>query len=131
MFEILLCDEDIGTRIPRALTLVGCEARSLRELGWGGWLDVKWLALAGEKQWLVFSCNKKILKVPDEREAIIRGKVGIVFLTSGEENIARVLKLLLAKWEILELLWDTTERPFARFLSLHGRLTDKFKDYQL
>ncbi len=92
---------------------------------------MKWLALAGEKQWLVFSCNKKILKVPDEREAIIRGKVGIVFLTSGEENIARVLKLLLAKWEILELLWDTTERPFARFLSLHGRLTDKFKDYQL
>ena len=128
---ILLCDENIGTRVPRALTLVGCEARSLVELGWGGWPDVKWLTQAGQKEWLVFSCNKKILKVPSEREIIIHEKVGIIFLTIGSEYIRNVLKLLLRKWDTLELLWDSVDRPFARFLSPNGRLTDRYKDYQL
>lgn len=128
---ILLCDEDVGTGIPKALTLVDCEAKSLCGLGWGGWPDTKWLTQAGRNEWLVFSCNKKILKVPSERETIIREKVGIIFLTTGEEYSRTVLKLLLAKWDILESLWSTTERPFARFLSLNGRITDKYKDYQL
>lgn len=128
---ILLCDEDIGTGVPKALTLVGCESKSLRELRWDGWPDVKWLTPAGQNEWLVFSSNKKMLKVPSERETIIREKVGIIFLTNGTEYIRTVLKLLLTKWDTFELLWTTVERPFARFLSPTGRLSDKYKDYQL
>ena len=128
---ILLCDEDVGTGIPKALTLVGCEARSLRELHWDGWPDVKWLTQVGQNEWLAFSCNKKILKVPIERETIIRGKVGIIFLTNGTEYNRKVLRLLLTKWETLELLWQTTERPFARFLYPNGRLTTKYRSLQL
>lgn len=128
---ILLCDEDIGTGIPKALTLVDCKAMSLRQLHMEGMSDIDWLAKAGENEWLVFSCNKKILKVPNERETIIREKVGIVFLTNGQEYARRILKLILTKWDTLDLLWNTTERPFARFLSSNGHLTDKYKDYQL
>lgn len=128
---ILLCDENIGTGVPKALALVGCDARSLHGLGWGGWPDVKWLAQAGHNEWLVFSSNKKILKVPSERETIINEKVGIIFLTSGQEYTRTVLKLLLTKWDTLELLWNTVQRPFARFMSPKGRLTDKYKDYHL
>lgn len=128
---ILLCDEDVGTGIPKALKLVGFGALSLRGLHMGGWPDTEWLTKAGQKNWLVFSYNKKILKVPNERETIIREKVGIVFLTNGTEYSHRVLRLLLGKWDTLELLWNTTERPFARFLFLNGRLTDKYKDYSL
>ena len=128
---ILLCDEDVGTSIPKALHLVGCEARSLRELHWDGWPDVKWLTQAGQNEWLVFSYNKKILKVPNERETIIREEVGIIFLTNGTEYNRNVLRLLLQKWDTFELLWSTVDRPFARFLSPNGRLTDKYRDYQL
>ncbi|MBI2850157.1 MAG: hypothetical protein HYX80_03835 [Chloroflexi bacterium] len=128
---ILICDEDVGTGVPKALALVGCEAKSLHGLSWAGWPDVKWLTQAGQIGWLVFSRNKKILKVPTERDTIIREKVGIVFLTAGSEHPRTVLRLLLAKWDTLELLWDTTERPFARFLSPNGRLSDKYKDFQL
>jgi len=128
---ILLCDEDVGTGVPKALTLVGCEAKSIHRLHWNGWSDTKWLTKAGQNEWLVFSCNKKILKVPSEKDTIIREKVGIIFLTNGSEYARAVLKLLLTKWDTLELLWTTVEKPFARFLSPNGRLTDKYKDYQL
>jgi len=128
---ILLCDEDVGTSVPKALNLVGCETKYLRELGWAGKPDIEWLAKAGQNEWLVFSYNKKILKVPSERETIIREKVGIIFLTNGTEYNRNVLRLLLAKWDTFELLWSTVERPFARFLSPNGRLSDKYKDYQL
>lgn len=93
--------------------------------------DTEWLAKAGQKKWLAFSYNKKILKVPSERETIIREKVGIIFLTTGTEYSRKVLKLLLTKWDELEFLWNTTERPFARFLSLNGRLSEKYRDYEL
>jgi hypothetical protein len=128
---ILLCDEDVGIGIPKALSLVNCKTLSLHQLHLAGRPDVEWLTLAGQKEWLVFSHNKKILKVPSERETIIREKVGIIFLTNGQEYTRMVLKLLLTKWDTLELLWVTVQRPFARFLSPKGRLTDKYKDYQL
>ena len=127
---ILLCDEDVGTGVPRALHAVGFEARSLHGRGWGGKPDVWWLTQAGRNGWLVFSSNKKMLLVEMERETILREKVGIVFLTTGEERTVRVLQLLLRKWPDLELL-DATQRPFARFLSPNGRLTDKFRHYRL
>lgn len=128
---ILLCDENVGTGIPKALNLVGYEVKYLLQLGLAGQPDTVWLSIAGQNGWLVFSYDKKMLKVPGERETIIREKVGIVFLTSGTEYNAKVLKLLLSKWDILEFLWDNEERPFARFLSPNGRMSHKFKDFQL
>lgn len=128
---ILLCDEDVGTGIPKALNLVGYETRYLHKLGLAGAPDTKWLTIAGQKGWLVFSYNKKMFKVPSERETIMREKVGIVFLTSGTEYNPNVLKLLLSKWHILEFIWDTEERPFAWFLSPNGRMSKKFRDFQL
>jgi hypothetical protein len=128
---ILLCDEDVGIGVPKALNLVGYETRYMLKLGWAGKPDVEWLTRAGQNEWLVFSYNKKILKVPSERDTVIREKVGIVFLTSGNEHPRTVLRLLLKKWDTLELLWNTVERPFARFLSPNGRLSDKYKDYHL
>ena len=128
---ILLCDEDIGTGVPRALTAVGYDARSLMGMSWGGLPDEFWLTKAGQLMWLVFSCNKKMLKVAEERNAIVRERVGIIFLTTGEEHPPTVLLQLLKKWSDLELLWNTTTRPFARFLSPNNRLSDRFRDFRL
>lgn len=93
----LLCDEDIGTGVPKALYAVGYEARSLFELGWRTYSDTRWLTLAGQGGWLVFSCNKRQLLVPDERGTIVREKVGVVYLTNGNEHPHRVLRYLLNK----------------------------------
>ena len=127
---ILLCDEDIGTGVPTALTAVGYDARALVRQGWGG-PDVEWLAWAGNAGMLVLSCNKKMLRVPSERQAIVDAKVGIVFLTTGEERPAKVLLTLLRKWEALELLDTAEPRPFAKFLSPNGKIKDSYRDLRL
>ena len=128
---ILLCDEDVGTGVPTALTAGGYDARSLVGMSWGGLPDQFWLEKAGQNGWLVLSCNKRMLKVTAERDTIIRERVGIVFLTSGEEQPRRVLLRLLQKWQDLELLWRSTPRPFARFLSANNRLSDNYRDFRL
>jgi len=128
---ILLCDEDIGTGVPKALTLVGRDARSLVELGWGGKPDVYWLAEAGRLGWLVFSSNKKMLRVPSERAVIQKERVGIVFLTNGEEHLATQLWLLLVKWPWLEDIDCLLPRPFAKFLSPNGRVSDSYRNLKL
>ncbi len=127
---ILLCDENLG-KIPQALALVGYDTRYFMDLGWAGKKDIEWLPWVGQAQWLLFSCNKKQRIVPSERNAIIENKVGVVYLTNGQEYPAKVLALLLKKWETLENLWSLADRPFARFLHPNGLLTNKYKGLQL
>jgi len=128
---VLLCDENLGTGVPQALALVGYDTRYFVKLGWPGKKDVEWLPWVGQNGWLLLSCNKKQLTVPSECNAILENNVGVVYLTTGEEFPARVLALLLKRWDTLELLWNTTERPFARFLHPNGALTTDYKNLQL
>ncbi len=128
---ILLTDEDIGTNVPKALKLVGYDARSLVQQGWAGKPDTWWLEQAGRLGSLVFSANKRMLRVPSERKVIVEAKVGVVYLTKGEEHLPDVLSLLLRKWADLELRDKTTPRPFARFLSPGGVMSDKWRDLKL
>ena len=128
---ILLCDEDVGTGVPKALTAVGIDARSIVGMNWRSQPDEFWLERAGQNEWLVLSCNKRMLKVMAERNIILRERVGIIFLTSGEERPREVLLRLLKKWDDLELLWNTTPRPFARFLSANNRILEQFRDFRL
>ena len=62
-----------------------------------------------------------MLKVPDEHDTIVREKVGIIFLTNGEEHIDKVLRLLLVKWAWLKYLDENEQRPFAYFLYPTGQ----------
>ena len=128
---ILLCDEDIGAGVPRALKAVGYEARSIIGMGWGGMPDEFWLTKAGQLGFLVLSCNKMMLKAIAEKDTIIRESGGIIFLTNGEEHPPTVLMRILRKWSDLELLWNTTPRPFAKFLFSNNQLSDVFRDFHL
>lgn len=123
---ILLCDEDIGAGIPHALHDVGLEALGLHAIGLGGAADVDWLEIEGARGWLVFSHNKKMLSVPHEKKALIDNNVGIVYLTTGEENPVSQLRMFLNRWDVLELLDTTVPRPFARFIRPSGRMTDSY-----
>ena len=123
---ILLCDEDVGTGIPHALVDVGFDARALVKMGWGGKDDTEWLKIVGQNRWLVFSHNKKMLAVAREKRTILDCSVGIIFLTTGVENTANQLKMLLNRWSTLELLNSITPRPFGRFIRSNGHITEKY-----
>jgi hypothetical protein len=98
---------------------------------WENKPDTWWLAEAGDRGWLVISRNHKQLIVPDERAAIIDHKVGVVYLTSGHADPAVMLRLLLKKWEWLEVADATLERPFARFFSPEGRVSISYRGRKL
>ncbi len=122
----LLCDEDVGTGVPVALRKVGCDATSMRTRQWQGRPDTDWLPDAGAWGYLVFSLNKGMLLIPEERDAIIRNQVGIVYLTSGQVPIRQMLLLLLKRWEWLEEI-DQQPKPFVHFLSPSNRVSTRHR----
>ena len=122
----LLCDEDVGTRVPRALRLVECDATALHTKGWRGRPDAEWIPDVAAEGFLVFSSNKQMLLVPAEREAIANSGLGIVFLTNGEELLRSVLMLLLKRWDWLERI-DREPKPFAYFLSPRNKVSRRHR----
>lgn len=122
----LLCDEDVGTRVPRALRLVERDATALHTKGWRGRPDAEWIPDAAAEGFLVFSINKEMLLIPRERQAIEDNKAGIVFLTSGQERLRDMLLLLLKRWDWLERI-DREPKPFVYFLSPGNRATRRHR----
>ena len=122
---ILFCDEDIGSKVPGALQLVGLSVIPSVQKGWLGKKDPEWLTEVGRNGWLAFSCNRKMLTVPEERDTVIHERVGIIFLTSGEERLPNTLRLILTKWSWLERIDSTVSRPFAFFLYPTGQTKRK------
>lgn len=117
---ILYSDEDVGTRVPNALKLVGCSVVSAVSKRAVSEPDVQWLERVRKKGWLGLSCNKNILRVPEERDAIISNKVGIVFINEEALHPKDKLLLLLRKWEWMKDVDSSEERPFAYFLYTNG-----------
>jgi hypothetical protein len=56
----------------------------------------------------------------EERELLLRHRVGIVYLDNGNEQAFAVMKLLLNRWTWLEAR-IAEARPFAHLISLSGR----------
>ena len=67
-----------------------------------------------------------MLLIPEERDAIVANRLGIVFLTSGRESPRNMLLLLLKRWDWLEEI-DSLPKPFAYFLSPSNRATESHR----
>jgi hypothetical protein len=121
----LLCDENIGTRIPYALRLVELEAKSSSDAHLLGADDIHYLTAVSQGKFLGFSTNKEMLNVPEERDTIVNEKVGIVFVTRGDLKLADTLQLMLNKWNWLETIDMLVPRPFVYFLHPSGQTEKK------
>ena len=128
---ILLCDEDVGTGVPNALHAVNLQAHSIYSAGLISAPDTRWIEVAGDRGWLVISCNKRMLRVEHERAALRSRNVGIVYFTDGQMAPAAMLPVLLNKWSALEKLDGDVTRPFARFLSPRGGISSSFRGLRL
>jgi hypothetical protein len=121
---ILYFDEDMGKSVPVALFTVGLKTILWKLKRYGGPRtkvpDTQWLTDAGRYGWLAISCNTEILNVETERDTIQNEKVGITFLTSGQENAPDILRLILNKWKWLEAIDTQILRPFVYTMRIDG-----------
>lgn len=116
-------DENIGIKIPEALKLLGLKViPGVSKRYGGGQGDIDYLKRTGQKSWLAISANKRMLEVQDEKDTIIREKVGIVFLTDGHMRRPAMMLLLLKKWGWFERIDKNEERPFAYYLYPYGKM---------
>ncbi|HET7738320.1 MAG TPA: hypothetical protein VFK32_07085, partial [Tepidiformaceae bacterium] len=123
-------DEDNGTGIPRALRLLRIPTARIyfpsNEPGAliaKGAKDVERIPRVGREGWLVFSQNRAMLDNERELELLVQHRVGIVFLTNGNQRAHLVMRLLLNRWPWLESVDAGVNRPFAYLLTLYGRVT--------
>ncbi|MFN0148275.1 MAG: hypothetical protein ACKVT1_17380 [Dehalococcoidia bacterium] len=121
-------DEDNGTGIPRALKLVRLPnaeihyaSNSDNQLVGKGTKDADWIPVVGARGFLLFSQNRTMLENEAERQLLIEHQVGAVFLATGRLRSFEVLRMLLNRWQWLELVDANIERPFAYIISASGR----------
>ena len=129
---ILICDENISPQVTETLRQLGYDARSFRDLGWLGQSDLIWLPMAGQiSDSLVLSRDRSMLNKRREYRAIIDHNIGIVFLTSGQQEQESLIPLIADSWALLEELHYNTPRPFIRFLTNTGNLRQRLHGREL
>ena len=123
---ILICDENLSSRISDALQQRGLDARSFKSLGWLSDDDSVWLPRIPDiSESLVVSRDRMMSNRPGELNAIVANNIGIVFLTGGQQPVESVIELLSNSWSLLEELHNNTSRPFVRFLTTDGKLRQR------
>ena len=138
---ILFFDEDCGRAVPEALARVGIRVDYVGKKSKGkgvrlGAKDPDWIQRAGKLRHLVFSCNQSILSNEAERKLVIDHKVGIVFLSTGQEQKIDFLRLILNNLDWLEWIDENMPKPFAFRITITGVKTvllgdeEKAKEYR-
>lgn len=122
----LFFDEDNGTGIPRALSLLRIADTEVHfastkhgQMIRKGTPDTVWLPRAGREGWLVVSQNKHILDNEVELDLLVRHGVGAVFIGDGRSTAVQVMRTLLNRWDWLRAV-DEAPRPFAYLLEVSG-----------
>lgn len=88
--------------------------------------DEEWLALAGERGWLVITHDRKIRTRPGERKAIMDNGVACFILTYKQDLKKEEIVLLIASTlEEMERRFETTPRPFIYTVNKSG----EFREY--
>ena len=121
----LFIDEDIGTRVPRALKLVRMPCENIVYPSNSGPIrfgtkDIDWIPWVGQNGYLAFSRNHHILENEVEFDLVRQHGVGIVFVDRGDHPSWAILRMIMQRWEWLRLI-DGAQRPFAYLVGLTGR----------
>ena len=96
----LFLDRSLGRRqVPTLLRAEGLRLVTLSE-HYGvprdeGVLDVEWLELAGEREWIVLLKDERIRYRPAEREALVKHRVRAFCLTGGNLRSQEMAELFL------------------------------------
>jgi predicted nuclease of predicted toxin-antitoxin system len=88
--------------------------------------DEEWLAVAGQKGWLVITHDRRIRTRPGERQAIMENGVGCFIMTYRQDlKKEEIVALISSTLEEMERRFGATPRPFIYTLSKNG----EFREY--
>lgn len=118
-------DEDMGTRIPRAIKSLEAPCQDVvfpsnHGLIRLGTPDSVWLPWVGERGYLAISNNRGILENPSEFNLVVKHQVGIVFLDNGSYRLWDVMAWITRRREWFDAVDRTVDRPFAYVTGIVG-----------
>jgi predicted nuclease of predicted toxin-antitoxin system len=88
--------------------------------------DEEWLAVAGQRGWLVITHDRKIRTRPGERRVIMENGVGCFIMTYRQDlKKEEIVALISATLEDMERRFEATPRPFIYTVSKSG----EFREY--
>jgi len=88
--------------------------------------DEEWLAVAGQRGWLVITHDRKIRTRPGERRVIMEHGVGCFIMTYRQDlKKEEIVALISATLEEMERRFKATPRPFIYTVSKGG----EFREY--
>ena len=88
--------------------------------------DEEWLAVAGQRGWLVITHDRKIRTRPGERRVIMEHGVGCFIMTYRQDlKKQEIIALISSTLEEMKRRFETTPRPFIYTVSKGG----EFREY--
>lgn len=82
--------------------------------------DDVWLALCGQRKWVVITADRMILKDPVSMAAIGAYRGRVFFLPKNNKNPQTWAPILISAWAELKRVLATREPPFVANISLNG-----------
>lgn len=108
-----LFDEGMPRQLARALEALGKDVKHVLDDHGPGTPDVELLSDAHRKGQVFLSLNLRMLKVPAEREAIRRNKVGVFFLNTRKMKFWEVVEFVFRQWRTIEEYADEHTPPYV------------------
>ena len=76
-------------------------------------LDVHWLRLVGEREWLAITRDRLILAREAERRELIESRARVVILRPGDSLWGEMLTFVLERMDWLQRIYREVPPPFA------------------
>jgi len=118
-------DRNFGKRFPRALfslrAPVGIEWHNNQRFT-ESMPDDQWLAIVGDRGWIVFSHDRKFHTESTETAAVIQHQVGCFYLPAANGSSWEKASALFKSFSKIRQLAETTPRPFIFDVKPTGKI---------
>lgn len=116
-------DRNVGTRVPRALALLGLPVEFHQDHFEQAAPDDQWLGSVGTKGWIVVGHDHKLHRRTNELQAIAQHNVGCFYLAGANATRWDKVRLIAKAYDKIVSIASSEPRPFVYRVLRDGRIT--------